>query len=119
MTMPNLDRYKKDLQSLIATGQQLHNAIQAECDPDRFKSAATKQLGASKAAKFLATLPPFSPTYQRWYSEAMVLIKQLLPDRLPDFIQHYNTPKARKAVTAESYRIEDYFQGLVEGCKHH
>lgn len=113
MTISNLDRYKNDLQSLIATGKQLQNAIQAEYDPDGFKSAATKKFGASKAAKFLATLPPFATTYQRWYSEAIVLIKQLLPDRLADFVQHYNRPKGRKNLTAESYRIEDYCQGLA------
>ena len=111
--MSNLDRYKTDLQSPITTGKHLHNAIQAEYDPDDFKSAATKQFGsASQAAEFIAALPPFSTTYQRWYSEALVLIKLLLPDRLADFVQHYNKPKARKALTAESYRIEDYFQGL-------
>ena len=43
---------------------------------------------------------------QPWYSEAKVLIRQLLPDRLSDFVRHYEKPKPRKDITYESYRIE-------------
>ena len=57
-------------------------------------------------------MPPFSTTYQRWYSEAKALIKQLLPDRLADFVRYYEKPKPRKAITRESYRIEDCLQGV-------
>jgi hypothetical protein len=48
-----------------------------------------------------------------WYSEARALIRQLLPDRLADFVRHYEKPKPRKDITAENYRIEDYLQGLT------
>ncbi len=41
-----------------------------------------------------------------------MLVKQLLPDRLADFVHHYEKPKSRKSVTYETYRIEDYLQGL-------
>src|SRR5262249_50608556 len=56
--------------------------------------------------------PSFEEAYQPWYSEAKVLIKQLLPDRLSDFVRHYEKPKPRKEITYESYRIEDGLQGL-------
>ena len=110
--MSNLDRYKKDLKSLIATGEQLLNAINAEFFPDLFEAETKKKIGAKKAKEFIAALPSFALTYQSWYSEARVLIRQLLPDRLEDFVRHYEKPKARKNVTFESYRIEDYLQGL-------
>ena len=109
--MSNLDRYKKDLESLIATGQQLEISIQAECYPERVKSQVKKKLGA-EAEEVIAALPPFATTYQRWYSEAKALIRQLLPDRLADFVRYYEKPKTRKAITFESYRIEDFLQGL-------
>ena len=115
--MSNLDRYKKDLESLIALGQDLLKSIHVECYPEQFKLAVKKKLGA-KANEFIASLPPFKDTYQRWYSEALALVRQLLPDRLADFVQHYNKPKARKDFTAESYRIEDYFHGLVRTRPH-
>jgi hypothetical protein len=41
------------------------------------------------------------------------VIKQLLPDRLADFIRHYEKPRPRKEINTESYRIEDYLQGLT------
>ena len=109
--MSNLDRYKKDLESLIATVQQLEISIQAECYPERVKSQVKKKFGA-EAEEVIAALPPFATTYQRWYSEAKALIRQLLPDRLADFVRYYEKPKTRKAITFESYRIEDFLQGL-------
>jgi hypothetical protein len=107
----NLDRYKNDLDLLIEKGEVLHNAIQAECFPEEFEKAAKKTFG-DKAKAVVKALPDFKDAYQPWYSEAKALVGQLLPDRLTDFISHYEKPKARKDVTYESYRIADYLQGL-------
>ena len=109
--MNNLERYKGDLKRLIDTGDNLHNAIQYECRPEGFEKAARKKLG-EKATDFLRNLPSFSAEYQAWYSEAKALVHQLLPNRLDDFSSYYERPKARKAVTYESYRISDYLLGL-------
>ncbi len=106
MMMSNLDRYKKDLESLIETGGELRLSIEAKCYPERLKSLLKESFGA-KAKEIIAALPPFDTTYQHWYSEAKALIRQLLPDRLADFVGHYEKPKSRKMITAESYRIED------------
>ena len=108
--MSNLDRYKKDLESLILTGEKLHLSLLRKYLPEQIESVK-KQLDA-KEKETLAALPPFATTYQIWYSEAKVLIKQLLPDRLADFVRHYEKPKPRKDITFESYRIEDCLQGL-------
>jgi hypothetical protein len=101
----NLDRYKKDLDTLSANGHALLLAMVAERFPEKFKTAEQK-------AK-LKGAPSFIKSYQSWYSEALVLIKQLLPDRLSNFVSHYEKPKPRKDITYESYRIEDYLQGLA------
>lgn len=108
---PNFDRYKKDLESLLAKGQLLHLAIQYECFPDEFKLTFKEQV-ADKNTDFLKNLPSFAADYQSWYSEAKVLVRQLLPDRLSDFVRHYEKPKPRKDLTNENYSIEDYLQGL-------
>ncbi len=72
-----------------------------------------KKLATDEAVKeFLKSLPSFKGTYQLWYSEAKVLVKQLLPDRLSDFVSHYEKPKARKGISYENYKIEDYLQDL-------
>jgi hypothetical protein len=106
----NLDHYKKDLQALILKGNELHLAIQLECYPEQVNDLK-KQLG-KEAEDVLKNLPSFSDEYQRWYSEAKMLIKQLLPERLGDFVRYYEKPKPRKEINYESYRIEDCLQGL-------
>lgn len=115
----NLDRYRKDLDSLVAMGDQLHHAMQAECFPDEFRKKLEQTFkeehgdqAKELTKKVINSLPSFSETYQSWYSEAKALIRQMLPDRLSDFVRHYEKPKPRKELTSESYRIEDYLQGL-------
>jgi hypothetical protein len=111
----NIDRYRTDLEALIKRGDDLDLALKAQTLADETEAALTKQSGKSaKVVKeFLSKLPTFSVAYQAWYSEAKVLVKQLLPDRLGDFVRHYEKPKPRKDITYESYRIEDCLQGLT------
>lgn len=77
--LSNLERYKKDLESLIGKAEKLHIAIQAECFPEQIEQAFKERYG-KKTKEFLKALPLFAEAYQPWYSEAKVLIKQLLPD---------------------------------------
>ncbi|MCI0565206.1 MAG: hypothetical protein MN733_42610, partial [Nitrososphaera sp.] len=109
--LPNLDSYKKDLNSLLDKGEKLHISMHLECFPKDIESTLKKQFG-DEAKGTLKALPSFAESYQSWYSEAKVLIKQLLPDRLSDFVRHYEKPKPRKDITYENYSIEDYLQGL-------
>lgn len=107
----NLDCYRKDLDALIEKGKRLHMALQHECFGKDFEKAVREELG-DKSADYLKELPKFGEEYQVWYSEAKSLIKQLLPDRLNDFVRHYEKPKPRKDIGFENYRIEDALQGL-------
>jgi len=88
--------------------------MQVECFPDKVEQLLNKEKDKPKvkAKDILKDRPSFAAAYQAWYSEAKVLIKQLLPDRLADFVRLYEKPKPRKDITYESYRIEDYLQGL-------
>ncbi|MCD4782178.1 MAG: hypothetical protein K8S27_16760 [Candidatus Omnitrophica bacterium] len=103
----NLEKYKKDLERLVEKGDLLLIAMQNDCFPEQI----AKVLG-DKAKEYIKSLPKFKDDYQAWYSEAKVVIKQLLPDRLSDFERHYEKPKPRKDITSDNYRIEDYLQGL-------
>jgi hypothetical protein len=107
----NLEKYKKDLESLIKRGGSLGFALSYEQDEAGFAKQARDQLG-DKAEAFLKGLPSFRDTYQAWYSEAKALIRQLLPDRIEDFARLYEKPKSRKEITYENYSIEDCLQGL-------
>jgi len=106
----NLDRYKMDLEALLAKGRRLRTAMRAECSPEVFAAALEKADNEEKQA--IKNLPAFAKAYQSWYSESKVLIRQVLPDRLDDFVRYYEKPKSRKEITYESYKIEDYLQGL-------
>jgi hypothetical protein len=109
----NIQRLEKDLDALILKGEILENAIQNEALSSEFESEVKKNMGKEEADKFLKSLPNFSRSYDSWYSEALVLIKQLLPDRLNNFISFYEKPKNRKEISYENYSIQDYLQGLV------
>ena len=109
--MNNLERYKDDLEKLIKTGEILNHAMQYECNQEAFENAVREKL-KDRASEFLDNLPNFSEEYETWYSEAKALVRQLLPDRLDDFVGHYEKPKTRKNITYESYRISDYLMSL-------
>jgi hypothetical protein len=110
----NLDRYQADLDSLIRNGAALLNAIQKECYPDEFAATLKREMGdqSEKLKEIVTAIPDFSSAYQAWYSESKAVIKLLLPDRLSDFVRHYEKPKNRKDISFENYSIEDALQGL-------
>lgn len=108
----NIDRFKKDLDSLVARGQLLEYAMQREVMGHKEFDAQIKKSLGNKADEFLKTLPSFKAEYQTWYSEALAVVRQTLPDRLDDFRRHYEKPKSRKDITFENYHMEDFLQGL-------
>ena len=107
MTMSSLERHKRDLDRLIKTGDLLAFAMHYECFPEQ-----QERLKAGKSKAIFEQLPEFGADYQVWYSEALELIRQVLPRRLDDFCGYYNPSKTRKKLTVESYRVSDYLQGL-------
>ncbi|WP_237567198.1 hypothetical protein [Burkholderia thailandensis] len=107
----NIDRFKGDLAKLIKLGNELHMSMRLSCFPDEFKAQLKKRL-KDKTDEFIKNLPSFDTEYQRWYSEALALLRQVLPDRVGDFCRHYEKPKTRKDIAYDNYTIEDYLQGL-------
>ena len=102
--MNNLEKYKKDLTRLVCDGEFLLLTMKFECTPAEKRSPTDK--------KIISQLPLFEDKYQSWYSESLVVIKQLLPDRLTDFISYYEIPKNRKELTKSTYVIADYLQKI-------
>ena len=58
-----------------------NNAMKYECYSEDFQKAVKKAF-KEKASEYLKSLPDFKSSYQTWYSESKILIKQLLPDRV-------------------------------------
>ncbi|MBB5358282.1 hypothetical protein HDE76_001488 [Rhodanobacter sp. ANJX3] len=110
----NIERYKKDFERLRRQGGLLQQAFTRDIYGKRYEAAVLESCkGDKKVAKSrLDALPNFDETYQAWYSESIVLLKQVLPDRLNDFVRLYEKPKGRKEISFENYRIEDALQGL-------
>lgn len=90
----NHKKYQSDLKKLIKLGDKLYSAMIIECEQ-----------------KQKSNLISVIDKYQTWYSESIVIIKFLIPDRLNDFIEYYK-PKKRGRLNAENYVMEDYLQSL-------
>ena len=104
----NLDRFKADLNKLIEQGQKLELSILIRAHG---KAELLEALGPNNGDK-LKDLPQFNTAYEAWYSESLALIRQLLPDRLQDFKDHFEAPRNRKEITYATYRIQDGLKGL-------
>ena len=108
----NIERFRKDLDRLIAEGDLLHLAMRMDLGGDNLRKQASKQLGQEKIDAVLKNLPDFREGYEAWYSESLALLRQLLSDRVTNFIGFYEKPKGRKSAEYGNYVIQDYMQGL-------
>ncbi|WP_138485499.1 hypothetical protein [Dyadobacter bucti] len=109
----NLERFRKDLDRLITEGVALENAMSRTIDTTAFDAEVKKLFNDKKEGDaFIKALPNFNIGYEAWYSESLALLKQLLPDRVNNFVALYEKPKARKSVSYGNYVIQDYLQKL-------
>ncbi len=98
----NLTKYREELDKLIKKGELLYYSLLL--DVDLVDEETKKKLKELK-------LPLFKQEYERWYSVSMQVIKQILPDRLDDFVKQYKNEK-RKQTDYLTYTISDYMIGL-------
>ncbi|CAO4145032.1 hypothetical protein [Methylorubrum extorquens] len=109
----NISYFKSDITRLSHDGEKLVHAMQAQIlGGKKFKELATKQFGKEKAEELIKKLPDFNTSYEAWYSESVALLKQILPDRVRNFIELYEKPKNRKAIAYGNYVVQDFLQGL-------
>lgn len=108
-------KFSEELKRLIKEGDSLHMAIQYDCHPREFEERLGEVFSEDeeKIEKYIADLPTFRDDYQKWYSEAQAVIKQVLPDRLSDFTSYYEYPRVRKDISFKNYMVKDYLQGLA------
>ena len=58
------------------------------------------------------TAGSFGRNYQIWYTQACAVVKQLLSDRLTEFVQLYHGDGKRKTIDATTYHIQDWLNGV-------
>lgn len=109
--MRNIDKYRKDIDALSEMGTKLLRALYLEVSPIEAEKSIRKVV-KDGYDEYIKELPRFRSKYQVWYSEAKVLIKQLLPDRFDDFVRAYEKEKGRRNVEFDNYVIEDALVGI-------
>ncbi len=102
--MSNLEKYKKDLSVLIAKGENLKSKLSEEINLfEKIILAKTKSASSPHS---------FRSFYDEWYSEALAIIRQIMPFRLVDFISLYKNEK-RKKLDVDTYSISDFMNGII------
>jgi len=98
----HITKFKDELKSLIDEGDLLRLSL--ALDLKVVDDETEKHLRALK-------LPSFKEKYESWYSISMQVVKQLLPDRLSDFVKQYKDEK-RKQTDFLTYGVSDYMIGV-------
>ena len=125
------EQVKEQLASLIGAGDRIHmqeyvnhaskdelNSIEKALS--MIKSDVLKDQKQSrsldKLSERMGTKPDplfnFSSEYQMWYSNALRVVEQLMPDRYQEFRELYR-PERRKDIDVSTYSIADYIAGIV------
>jgi hypothetical protein len=101
-----MDDHRKQIRdqinALVSKGVDLLRAELAESKKSKRSKAASQEAGGG-----------LKWGYQSWYSEALPIVKQLLPERYEEFRECYKDDK-RKAINVLTYRISDYLSGFVQ-----
>ncbi len=95
--MSNIHTYKADFESLVELGQEILGDLIY-----RSREGINDQGSQGKRLEHY---------YQRWYTEASYVIRQLLPDRQSEFEQLYKGEGKRARVHATNFNIQDWLNG--------
>lgn len=106
----NISKYKDDLNGLIAKATEMLADIQLMTWEDEGIKVEASEL--EKLEKYRGA---FQKQYQEWFSESSVIIRQLLHDRLEEFVSLYKPDPKRKEINITTYTIQDWLGGVRSG----
>jgi len=105
--MTNLSKYKQDLKSLLDTGKLINEDFRYRAlSPEQVKKLSKQDKEIQKTLESF-----FERHYQAWYTEAIAVVKMLIPDRLAEFTELYKGDGKRKDITAMTFNIQDWLKG--------
>lgn len=104
--MNNLEKYKADLKRLQEDGHYLMLGLLNELKDDEPEEWAK----VSKERKEKILKYTFTNNYNSWYNESLIVLKQLMPNRVDDFVKYYKDDK-RKNLEWSNYTIKDFLIG--------
>lgn len=99
--LSNLDKYRRDLNELATLGEQMLVDL-------TLRGAAIESKRQQIAERVRGS---FERNYQRWYTEATVVVGQLIHARAAEFERLYLVEPKRRAIDAETYSIQDWLSG--------
>ncbi|WP_242927346.1 hypothetical protein [Pontibacter vulgaris] len=102
---------KKEIINLVNEGKMIfyHEAL-TNNKLSKTQIQELKELDNYK--KFLKNFSSLRNSYQAWYSKALLVVKQVFPDRIDEFTNYYKNEK-RKDISYSSYTINDYLLNIV------
>jgi hypothetical protein len=110
--MVDREAIRTEIERLAESGDELYKRqlIASASPEDRKKMVAllAKDPDRSKLLK----KPDFGSEYQHWYSQALRVVEQLLPDRYNEF-RALHKDERRKRLDIETYGIADYIGGYA------
>jgi hypothetical protein len=95
------ERLIKEVAALFQEGAALYNTELEKEKPSQGKSESKELKGE-----------PIQHSYQVWYTKALPVIKQIVPDRYQEFIDQYQASEKRKEINSLTYTISDYMINL-------
>jgi hypothetical protein len=110
----NTERFQSEFEHLEARGRALATGLAILVYRNQNVSAEYKKAGWAGRDIEIAVKSAldFRNHYRTWYSEALAVLKQLLPDRVNDFISHYEPAKSRRDISWGTYVIKDALLGV-------
>lgn len=105
----NLDRFSADFDELtsLSDEMQLDLGFRHERDTKGIKKEHEELAGKVNGS--------FERNYQTWYTQACAVVKQLVPDRLSEFVHLYHGDAKRKTIDSSTYNIQDWLNGVRAG----
>lgn len=94
------EQIRAELKKLISKGIAIHNSEFNDHNKTRHKKKDSNEDEV-----------PIVISYQEWYTQALPVVRQLLPERYTEFQEQYKIEK-RKEITYLTYTISDYLIGL-------
>jgi hypothetical protein len=94
-----LDRHKADLNALLTGSREMMIDILLNIRTSKELSAEHQAIAATHKGKFIQG-------YQKWFTEAAAVIRQILPERHGEFVSYYLSDAKRKAVDVMMVRAD-------------
>ncbi len=105
----NLEKYRKEINDLCKDGLFLKCGLRNEMHI-HYTDSELEGISEDKVKKIKEA--SFKDKYQKWYNASLAAIRQLLPDRVTDFVSAYHA-NVKKEKDLTNYCIEDYIIGIT------